>query len=257
MRIALVTGASSGLGREFVRQLDRERRLEVDELWVIARRENRLIELGERCAHRVRPIPMDLTRRESVEELKALLAAEKPEVAVLVCAAGLGRIGRTWEISDRDNDAMIDLNCRAAVDVTSICLPYLRRGSRVLELCSTAAFQPMPGLGVYAATKAFLQSYTKTLHYELLPRGIHVTAVCPYWVKDTEFIPLAQDGKPGQFRHFPLASRSRSVVSLSLAASALNLWVATPGIVCTLHRLGAKVIPHALLVPLMDGLRRV
>ena len=103
-------------------------------------------------------------------------------------------------------------SCWAAVGVTGLCLPYLTRGSRVLEICSTAAFQPMPGLGVYAATKAFLHSYAKTLHHELLPKGIHVTAVCPYWVKDTEFIPLAQEGKAGQFHHFPLASRSKSVV---------------------------------------------
>ena len=205
----------------------------------------------------MRPVPLDLTDSQSLDALRDLLAREKPTVTRLVCAAGVGKMGRIDAVSPADSLGMIDLNCRAAVGVTQLCLPYLTRGSRVLELCSTAAFQPMPGLGVYAATKAFLQSYTKTLHYELLPRGIHVTAVCPYWVKDTEFIPLAQDGKPGQFRHFPLASRSRSVVSLYLAASALNLWVATPGIVCTLHRLGAKVIPHALLVPLMDGLRRV
>ena len=151
---------------------------------------------------------------------------------------------------------MIDLNCRAAVGVTDLCLPYLTRGSRVLEICSTAAFQPIPGLGVYAATKAFLQSYTKTLHHELLLQGIHVTAVCPYWVKDTEFIPIAR-GEEKEFRHVPLASRSKSVVKLSLLASAWNLWVATPGIVCTLHRLASKFIPHALMVPLMEVFRRV
>ena len=251
MNIALITGASSGLGREFARQVSRDPHVQA--VWAVARREDRLRQLASLCACPVRPVPLDLTDPQSLD----LLAREKPTVTRLVCAAGVGKMGRIDAVSPADSLGMIDLNCRAAVGVTQLCLPYLTRGSRVLELCSTAAFQPMPGLGVYAATKAFLQSYTKTLHYELLPRGIHVTAVCPYWVKDTEFIPLAQDGKPGQFRHFPLASRSRSVVSLSLAASALNLWVATPGIVCTLHRLGAKVIPHALLVPLMDGLRRV
>ena len=252
-----MTGASSGLGREFVRQLDRESGLKWEGLWVSGGREIRLAELGERCAHRVRALPMDLTRRESVEALKALLEREKPDIAVLVCAAGLGRIGRTWEISDRDNDAMIDLNCRAAVDVTCACLPYLRRGSRVLELCSTAGFQPMPELNVYAATKAFLQSFTKTLHYELRGRGIHVTAVCPYWVKDTEFIPRAKEHEPGGFRHFPLASRAENVVRRALRDSRLNLWVSTPGPVCTVHRLAAKFIPHVVMVPLMDLLRRL
>ena len=253
MNIALITGASSGLGREFARQVSRDPHVQA--VWAVARREDRLRQLASLCACPVRPVPLDLTDPQSLDALRDLLAREKPTVTRLVCAAGVGKMGRIDAVSPADSLGMIDLNCRAAVGVTQLCLPCLTRGSRVLELCSTAAFQPMPGLGVYAATKAFLQSYTKTLHYELLPRGIHVTAVCPYWVKDTEFIPLAQDGKPGQFRHFPLASRSRSVVSLS--PSALNLWVATPGIVCTLHRLGAKVIPHALLVPLMDGLRRV
>lgn len=150
---------------------------------------------------------------------------------------------------------MVNVNCRAAMGVTNLCLPYLTKGSRVLEICSTASFQPLPGLGVYAATKAFLYSYTKALHHELLFRGVHVTAVCPYWVKDTEFIPVARAGKAKQYRHFPLASRSPSVVRLSLAASAANLWVVTPGLVCSVHRIAAKCIPHALMVPLLGLLR--
>ena len=218
---------------------------------------DRLEALSTLAACPVRAIPLDLTRQESLDTLRDLLAQEQPVVTRLVCAAGFGKMGNIAAVDPGDNLAMIDLNCWAAVGVTGLCLPYLTRGSRVLEICSTAAFQPMPGLGVYAATKAFLHSYAKTLHHELLPKGIHVTAVCPYWVKDTEFIPLAQEGKAGQFHHFPLASRSKSVVSLSLAASAVNLWVATPGIVCTLHRVAAKFIPHCLMVPLMELLRRL
>lgn len=248
--IAIITGASSGLGREFVRQVSPQ----VNEIWAIARRADRLADLTRIAACPVRPIPLDLTEPESIDTLEALLAEEKPVVSVLVCAAGLGKIGPTADISPADNRRMIDLNCRAAVDVTALCLPYLRRGSRVLEICSTSAFQPLPGLNVYAATKAFLQSYTKALHHELLPAGVHVTAVCPYWVKDTEFIGLASDGKGGRY---PLASRSRSVVAQSLWASKVNLWVVTPGIVCTLHRVSAKFIPHALMVPLVDLLRRI
>lgn len=255
MGIALVTGASSGLGREFVRQLGVDPA--VQEIWAVARRQDRLEQLKQISVRPVRPIPLDLTQKGSIQALKALLEEERPNLSVLVCAAGAGKMGDTMSLSPEENDAMIDLNCRAAVAVTTVCFPYLRRGSRVLELCSTAAFQPMPGLNVYAATKAFLMSYTKTLHYECLPKGIHVTAVCPYWVKDTEFIPLAQDEKPGQFRHFPLASKSASVVRLSLAASRLNLWAATPGVVCTLHRFGAKFIPHFVMVPLTGLLRRL
>ncbi len=255
MGIALITGASSGLGREYVRQVGRDPH--VQEIWAVARRAERLEELSSWTDCPVRPIPLDLADPAGLDRLRDLLDQQKPKIRCLVCAAGFGRMGSIAALDPAESLGMIDLNCRAVVAVTEMCLPYLHRGSRVVEFCSTAAFQPLPGLGVYAATKAFLQSYTKTLHYELRPRGIHVTAVCPYWVKDTEFIPLAKEGKPGQFRHFPLASRSRSVVTLSRAASALNLWVATPGIVCTLHRVAAKVIPHALLVPLMGLFRRI
>ena len=147
-------------------------------------------------------------------------------------------------------------NCRAAVDVTDAAFPYLHPGSQVLEICSTAGFQPIPGLNVYAATKAFLLSYTQTLHYELSPAGIHVTAVCPYWVKDTEFIGIAEKGGHG-FRHYPLASRSQDVVRRALRDSALNLRVSTPGLVCTLHRAAAKVTPNLLCLPLADWLSHV
>ena len=107
-----------------------------------------------------------------------------------------------------------------------------------------------------AATKAFLLSYTQTLHYELSPAGIHVTAVCPYWVKDTEFIGIAEKGGHG-FRHYPLASRSQDVVRRALRDSALNLRVSTPGLVCTLHRAAAKVTPNLLCLPLADWLSHV
>ena len=119
----------------------------------------------------MRPVPLDLTDPQSLDALRDLLAREKPTVTRLVCAAGVGKMGRIDAVSPADSLGMIDLNCRAAVGVTQLCLPYLTRGSRVLELCSTAAFQPMPGLGVYAATKAFLQSYTKPSTTSSSPGG--------------------------------------------------------------------------------------
>ena len=191
MKIALVTGASSGLGREFVRQIAEQGK--VEEIWAIARRRDRLEALQSISAVPIRVLALDLTRPGDMEYLRNTLQDELPDIRILVNAAGMGRMGPTVDIPAKDNDAMIDLNCRA-VDVTDAAFPYLHPGSQVLEICSTAGFQPIPGLNVYAATKAFLLSYTQTLHYELSPAGIHVTAVCPYWVKDTEFIGIAEKG---------------------------------------------------------------
>ena len=253
MKIALVTGASSGLGREFVRQIAEQGK--VEEIWAIARRRDRLEALQSISAVPIRVLALDLTRPGDMEYLRNTLQDELPDIRILVNAAGMGRMGPTVDIPAKDNDAMIDLNCRAAVDVTDAAFPYLHPGSQVLEICSTAGFQPIPGLNVYAATKAFLLSYTQTLHYELSPAGIHVTAVCPYWVKDTEFIGIAEKGGHG-FRHYPLASRSQDVVRRALRDSALNLRVSTPGLVCTLHRAAAKVTPNLLCLPLADWLRQ-
>ena len=106
---------------------------------------------------------------------------------------------------------MIDLNCRAAAALTAAVLPYMGRGSRVLEICSSAAFQPLPGFNVYAATKAFLLRYSRALRWEAAPRGIRVTAVCPGWIR-TDFMDVARDTKNGRtVRSFPFAQRPETV----------------------------------------------
>ena len=255
MRIALITGASSGLGREFVRQLPKEN---LDEIWAVARRKDRLLELSGLVSTPVRPLALDLTKPESIDSLEHLLAEERPHIHILINAAGFGKIGSYKEISRADTDRMIDLNCRAAVDVTLLALPYMKKGDRILEICSTAAFQPFPHLNVYASTKSFLYRYSRALRVELMGRRIKVTAVCPYWVKNTEFIPTAQktDGG-GAVRHFPLASRRESVVRLALSDSRLGLPVSTPGPVCFLHRIAAKFIPGELMMGLWSLIRRL
>lgn len=254
MKAAIITGASSGLGSEFARQLDNNP--DIDEFWLIARRREKMAALAGTLKTPCRILPIDLTVREELSVLKDALRTHKPEVTFLICAAGTGRMGRSVDIPPDDNAMMIDLNCRAAVDVTQMCYPYLRKGSRVLEISSTASFQPLPRLNVYSASKAFLTSYTKMLHYELIPRGIKVTAVCPYWIKDTEFIGQAEKTSK-DYRNYALASKMHSVVKWALFDSKMNLWISTPGPVCLAHRIAAKFIPHEIMVPLVDLIRRL
>ena len=254
--IAIVTGASSGLGGEFVRQLAQQEGL--DEIWVIARRKERLEQLARQVKTPLRVLPLDLIESESFDTLRELLVAEQPRVQVLINAAGFGKIGSYRDISITDCDRMMDLNCRAAVDMTLLALPYMGRGSRILEICSTTSFQPFPYLNVYAATKAFLYRFSRALRWELRGTGITVTAVCPYWIKDTEFIATAQKTKNSSYiRHFPLASREKSVARWALHDSRLGLPVSTPGIVCSLHRIAAKVIPAEGMMGVWEGIRRL
>lgn len=255
MNIAIVTGASSGLGREFVKQI--AQKADVEEIWVIARREERLTEIREKCQVPVRVLPMDLVKQESIQKLEDLLASERPVVSILVNAAGFGKVGDYRQVTRRESDAMIDLNCRAAVDVTLVCLPYMERKSRILEICSTSAFQPFQYLNVYAASKAFLYRYSRALGVELMGSEITVTAVCPYWVKDTEFIPIAEEtDEKNAIRHFPVASKAVNVVTRALNDSALGLPVSTPGPICFVHRIAAKFIPAQIMMGIWAILRR-
>lgn len=257
MNIAIITGASSGLGRAYVKAVPRHFK-GIESIWIIARREDRLRAVAEGnplC----RAIPADLTKKEDIDRIEALLAEEKPHVSLLICAAGTGKLGN-WELVGREeSDRMIDLNCRAAVDMTLIALPYMRRGDRIMEICSTAAFQPFQHLNVYAASKAFLYRYSRALRVELFPRGISVTAVCPYWIRDTEFIPVAKktEKKKKVVRHYVLASRMRSVVPLSLNDAFLRLPVSTPGPICFAHRIVAKFVPSELMMGLWALIRRL
>ncbi|MGE4483808.1 MAG: SDR family NAD(P)-dependent oxidoreductase [Oscillospiraceae bacterium] len=254
MKIAVVTGASSGMGREFVRQIDEKYKL--DEIWAIARREDRLNEIKFKSVIPIRAIPLDLLREKSIEYLKTLLEAEKPDVRILVNAAGFGKIGTYRDLSLQETNDMIDLNCKAAVDITIIALPFMNKNARILEVCSAASFQPLPGLNVYAASKTFLHSYSRALRWELMPRHIKVTAVCPDWVK-TEFISVAKDTKNAHaVKHFPLAAKPEHVVSCALFDSAIGLPVSTYSI-AFLHRFFAKFIPNEIIISFWELLRRL
>jgi short-subunit dehydrogenase len=184
MKIAVITGASSGMGREFVLQLCQQKNF--DEVWVIARRTDRLESLANEVSTKIRPISLDLTKEESIREYQALLEKEKPVVDVLVNASGVGRFGAFCDMDLESMYRMIDLNSKAYVGMTYATLPYLQKGSEVYQLDSLSSFQPVPYICVYGATKAFVLSFSRALNVELKKRGIRMMAVCPGWVK-TEF----------------------------------------------------------------------
>lgn len=255
MRIGIITGASSGLGWAYARHVDKI--LELDELWLIARREERLVALAEELETDCRILALDLTEEESILTLRRTLEEERPQVELLVSAAGFGKFGRAEDLSLEETGDMISLNCRAAAEVTRVCIPYLHRGSRVLEVASCAAFQPLPAMGVYAATKAFVLHYTRALREELSPRGVLVTAVCPYWIK-TEFMAVARDtANPEAVRHTPLAMRPEAVAAWSLTMNGLGRPVVTCGPIPAVMRLGGKLLPARVPMALWDKLRRL
>ena len=253
MKIAIITGASSGLGKAFAEKIAKTG--EVEELWVIARREERLNILNSELGITVRPLALDLGDPTSIDIISKLLEEEKPEVRYLVNAAGFGKFGNYDDLTREESLGIIDLNARALVDVTLAVLPYISKGSRLFEISSSSAFQPLPGFNIYAATKAFVLSYTKSLRWELRGRGIHVTAVCPGWIK-TEFMNVAIDSENGNLvKHFWLAVSPSFVVNWAMLGNKLGLAVVTSGPHTFVHRIAAKLLPNWLIMSLWKWTR--
>lgn len=233
------------MGREFVRQLDREEAL--DEIWVIARRREKLEELKDEIRTPVRVIALDLANSESYAQYRALLGEYKPQVAVLVNCAGYGKFGKWEDIPLDEALGMIDVNCKALVAFTQLTLPYMGKGSRVFELDSLSAFQPVPGLGVYGASKAFVLSYSRALSREVAGRGIRVMPVCPGWVR-TDFFERATQSSSSAITYFNRWYTAEQVVSTALRDMKKGKDVSVCGFPIKAQVLAVKLLPHSLVM---------
>lgn len=244
--IAVVTGASSGMGQQFVLQMDAWDSF--DEIWVIARRAERLEELKSLVKTPIRPLSMDLTDPDSLDRYRLLLDTLAPNVKLLVNCSGFGKFGSYEEIPLSDALGMIDLNAKALVAMTELTLPYMTQGAKIVELDSLSAFQPVPYLNVYAATKAFVLSYTRSLNVELKPRGIHAMAVCPGWVQ-TEFFQRAEQTSGKAVTYFNKVYQPQDVVSTALRhLYRTNKDVSIHGATVRMTVRLVKLLPHRLVM---------
>ncbi len=251
MQIAVVTGATSGMGREMVLQLSDH--FPFDEVWVIGRRVERLKELQKQTRITLRPFCLDLTRKEDLLSLEQALKESGGEVKFLVNAAGYGKIGPVGTASFEEEMGMVRLNCESLCAVTRMVLPYMPHNSRIIQFASAAAFLPQPDFAVYAATKSFVLSYSRALGEELRDRDIYVTAVCPGPVK-TEFFDLAETtGQIPLYKRLVMAN-SRHVVRKALNDSILGRPVSVYGLTMKAFRLLSKIAPHSLLLSIMRKL---
>lgn len=244
MKIAVITGASSGMGLEFARAIDREETL--DELWLIARREERLRELALSLRNKCRVFALDLSESASFEEYRRALEEAKPLVTTLCNVAGFGRFALFEETPVDVNLGMIDVNARALTAMTQLTLPYMRRGSRIFNLDSLSAFQPVPYQCVYGATKAYVLSFSRALNVELEPRGIRVMAVSPGWVK-TEFFDHAVSDN-GAVTYYNVLWEPEQVIEQALRDYKKGKDVSVLGASVRRQVLLVKLLPHKLVM---------
>lgn len=247
MKTAIITGASAGIGREFVRQIG-DVFPEVECYWLIARRVERLEELAATLEGKtVVCLPLDLCDPMSFTTYQEKLAAEKPEVTLLVNNAGCGYLGCVGEVDTATQTRMIDLNLRALTAITNMTVPYMSAGSRILNVSSIASFCPNPRMTVYSASKAYVSAYTVGAAEELRPKGITVTAVCP-GPMETEFIHVGGiKGNSKTFDILPYCDQVK-VAGGALRAAKAGRTIYTPKVFYKFYRVLAKVLPVKLMV---------
>lgn len=242
-KVVIVTGASSGIGKELARGL--AEKFKPDELWAVARNRERLESIKEILPVCVRAVPADLTAEAGLLALKTLLEEERPSVEVLVNASGFGIFERFDRIPEGDNLGMVDLNCRALTAVTQMAFPYLHAGSRVVNIASMAAFEPVPYGGVYAATKAYVLSFSRALEREWKGLGIKVLAVCPYWTKTAFF---DRSNQNGVIRKFEVMYEPSFIAKKTLAAMDKRGDYVVPGAYSKFTHALTKLLPHSLVM---------
>ncbi len=243
MSIAVITGASSGLGVCYV---DAVTRLfpEIDELWLIARREERLREVAKKYPDKQCVIiPMDMANMDSFKILEEKFKADNPQIEVLINDAGMS-IGSPFE--DMELESMlkiIDLNCKGATAVTKVCLPYIIDGGIILEVSSTSAFVPNTNLIVYCASKSYVSAFSLGLREELKDRHINVCAMCPGFM----FTEMTKPEITKGHSRLPVIDPKTAALK-SLKAAKKGRAVYTTGVFYKCYRLLAKLIPHRFLV---------
>ncbi len=245
-KIAIITGASSGLGVELYKEIQKE---ELDQIWIIARRKDRLDKIKEDFGKiDTRVIRMDITLSESMIALKNMLKDDEYSVKFLFNNAGFGIIGNVEDANYEQQGSMVTLNDKSLCEITTIVLKYMDKGACIINTCSIASFVPNARMSVYSATKAFVMSYTRSLRYELKKRKINVTAICPGPMK-TEFLAVAgiEDGVSRAFDKLPKCDVSKTAKG-GIRAAKKGRCVYTPHAFYKFYRILAKITPHSWLM---------
>lgn len=246
MNIGIVTGASSGIGKEFVKKINN---YNLDEIWAIALDKEGLEILKSKCETKIKCFLLDLTKEESFLVYKKELEINKPRVRYLFNCSGFSKFGRYDEIDLKQTTNMIDLNCKALVSMTELTIPYMERGSKILEIASVAAYQPIPYMSVYGASKAFVLNYSRAISVELKSKGITVTCLCPYWTKTRFFDRAKETYANGEVvTKYVVMYSPEFVINKALKGLKKGKLVIIPGFVAKVQCLAVSLLPKKIVM---------
>ena len=248
--VTLITGASAGLGVDFARQYAAKGH----RLVLVARRKDRLDTLAAELGN-ARAVEMDLSQAGAADRLMADVAAAGEHVEILVNNAGFGLVGRFAKLDGKQQRDMIDLNCGVLTELAHAALPgMIDRGSGgILNVASTAAFQPGPGMAVYFATKAFVLSFTEALHEEMREKGVKVSALCP-GPTSTEFGKVAGFG--GNKAVDSLAAQPGPVVEAGIAGLENNKAIVIPGFTNKVTAQSSRLLPRSTMRKIVNLIKK-
>jgi len=255
MGTALITGASAGLGTHFALALAKEGH----DLILVARREDRLRQLArlvrEKQGVDAHVLAVDMVKKNAVSRLIETVSRQGLTVDMVINNAGFGLRGTFAEMDRARQARMIDLNCRAVMELSHAFLPEMiaARSGAILNVASTAAFQPGPWMAVYYATKAFVLSFSEALHEEVKSHGVHVSALCPGPTR-TEFAEIADMSDSELFKRF--SSAPEQVVADGLAALKANRAVAVSGFANRLAAGSIRFVPRGLARRIAGSLQK-
>lgn len=244
--ILVITGAASGFGKEFVRQMNQKEK-DVDEIWAIDYDQEGLDKLKEEF-EKVVCIHADLTVQDNLKKVKNKLDDEKPNIKALFNCAGYGVFDHTENVELDLELNMIDLNVKAYVSMIHYALPYMKEGSKLLNIASCAGFQPLPYINCYAATKAFVLSYSRTLNRELKYRGIHVLTVTPFWTKTNFFKRAIVPERPDVVLKYTAMYEPQDVARKAINDLYSGKDVSVYGLVNKGQHALTKLLPHSLIL---------
>lgn len=246
-RIAIITGASSGMGSEFTKELflnsENYKFGKFDEIWILARRSDRLKNLKydlEKAAENncskeypeITAIEIDLSGTKGVTAFNAILKTTKKvesknggfEIGLLVNNAGFGTYGEFTETPLDKELEMIDTNCSTLTGLCGLAIPFMNEKSTIINVASLAAFLPLGNFAVYAATKSYVLSFSVALAAELKDKGIHVLAMCPGSVS-TEFANVASNGARKEVLHgYPAEKTVKHALKCASNKKHIALW---------------------------------
>ena len=245
MNIAIITGASSGFGKEFVKLLVNDNSL--DKIFVLARNEEKLNSLKSEFGDKIQPYPVDLSNIENIKTLGKFLETQNANIKILINNAGFAKFCSYDDISIDESVNMINLNISGVVAMGLACIPFMETGSHILNIASLAAFQPLPYQNIYSATKSFVKNYSQALNIELKEKGITVTAVCPGWMNTDLYKRGCIDAKKGT-KNFVFMVEPNVVAKKALKDAYKGKDMSVYGFYVNMCRIMSKFLPEKLIM---------